>query len=175
MVDSRRYFVIDFDALHGIEPLRHALGHDHGDGLADVANAGRGQQHLRADEDRTAAGSMQFHVILGLRQWIVGNGRKPIGMAVDAGEHAEHARHRLGLRGVNPKDARVRVRGAQHYRIGLALEAEIVAEKAVAGYEPLVLLASDRLADRAEARILRGGFLVEMRHSGPVNAAAWRS
>ncbi len=166
MVDPRRDFVIDFDALHGIERLRHALAHDHGDGLADMANALCGQQHVWADEDRTAAGSMQLHVVLGLRQWIVGNGRKPVGKAVGAGEHAEHARHRLGLHGVDAEDARVCVRGAQHYRVGLAVYAEIVAEEAVPGDEPLVLLASDRLADRAESRVGRRGFLIEVRHRG---------
>src|SRR5262245_44801037 len=119
---------------------------------------------MRADEDRTATGSMQLHVVFGLRQWIVGNGNKPVGEAVGAGEDAEHARHRLGARGIDGENARVRVRGTQHYRIALTLDAEIVAEEAASGDEPLILLARDRLADRAEARVRQRGFLVEVGH-----------
>src|SRR5262249_6384955 len=131
--------------------------------------------HVRADEDRTAAGSMQLHVVFGLRQWIVGNGRKSIGKAINAGEHAKHPRHRFGLHSIDADDARVRVRGAQHYRVALVLDVAIVAEEAAAGHEPLVLLARDGLADRAEARVRQRGYLVEVGHRRLISAAAWRS
>jgi hypothetical protein len=44
----------------------------------------------------------------------------------------------------------MRVRGAHHHRISLAVETEIVAELAVASGEPRVLLADDGFADEAE-------------------------
>ena len=108
------------------------------------------QQQVRADEDLAAAGGVQLHVVFGLRQRIVRNGGEPVGAAIGAGEHAEHARHRLGARRIDAENARMRMRRAHHHRIGLALEAEIVAEAAASGGEPLVFLAGDRLADRAE-------------------------
>ena len=67
-----------------------------------------------------AAGAVQLHVELGLGQRIVRDRAEPVGEAVGAGEHAEHARHRLGARGVDPTDAGVRVRRAHHRGIGLA-------------------------------------------------------
>src|SRR5262249_59314820 len=118
---------------------------------------------------------MRVDVVFGLRQWIVGDGGKSVGKAIDAGEHAKHPRHRFGLHSVDAEDAGVRVRGAQHYRIALALDAEIVAEEAASGDEPLVLLARDRLADRAEARVCQRDFLVEVAHRRLGSAAAWRS
>ena len=49
-----------------IERLRHALGHDHNHGLADVARLVARQQRVRAEECRTAVRRVQFHVVFGL-------------------------------------------------------------------------------------------------------------
>jgi hypothetical protein len=92
----------------------------------------------------------------------VRNGAQAFGEAIGAGEDAKHAGQRFGARGVDGADARMRVRGAHHHRIGLAVETEIVAEAAAAGGEAGVLLAHDRLADETEA--LRSRRLVEVRH-----------
>ena len=81
---------------------------------------------------------------------VCGIGLQAVGQAVRAGEHAEHARHRLGRGGVDADDARVRMRRAHHRRVGLAVDAEIVAEAALAGQQALVLLAADRMADGGE-------------------------
>ncbi len=56
-----------------------------------------------------AARGLQLHVVFGLGQRIVRDGGKPVGEAVDAGEDAEHARHRLGAPAVDAEDARMRV------------------------------------------------------------------
>jgi hypothetical protein len=104
-----------------------------------------------ADEYGAAARGGELHVVSGLGQRIVRNGAQPVREAVRAREHGEHARHRLGARGVDAADARMRVRGAHHHRMGLAIENEIVAEPPLAGGEPRVLLADDRLADETEA------------------------
>ena len=81
----------------------------------------------------------------------MGNGAEPVGATVGAGEHAEHARHHLGARRIDAENARVRMLRTQHHRIGLALEAEVIAEAAASGCKPPVFIAGQRLADRAEA------------------------
>ena len=80
------------------------------------------------------------------------NRLEAVGANVGAGEHAEHAGHRLGLGGVDADDARVRVRRAHHRRVGLPLDAEVVGEAALAGEQPAVFLAAQRLADGVEGR-----------------------
>src|SRR5262249_34528370 len=168
MVDAGQDFVIDHDRLCGVERLRHALRQHHGDRLADVAGLVRRQQQMRADEHRAAACGRKLHVVSGLRQRIRRDGAEAVGEAVGAGENAEHARHRLGARGIDGADAGMRVRRAHHHRMCLAGEAEIVAEAAVAGGQPLVLLAHDRLADEAEAGISHR--LFDVRHCRSVSS-----
>src|SRR5262249_61756297 len=106
-----------------------------------------------------------------LGQRIVRNGSESVGEAVGAGEDAEHARHGLGARRVDAEDARVRMRGAQHHRVGLAVDAEIVAEAAAAGGEPRVLFAHDRLTAEAEAYLPGSRFLLEVGHRGRLLSA----
>src|SRR5262249_7478958 len=86
------------------------------------------------------------------------------------GKDAEHARHRLGAPRIDAEDAGVRVLRAQHHRVGLAIDAEIVAEAAAAGGEPLVLLPDDGLTDGAEACFRGSRFLVEVGHRGRISA-----
>ena len=63
---------------------------------------------------------------------------------------------------IDAADARMRMGRAHHRRVGLAVRAEIVAEPALAGDQPLVLLAADGLADEAEVGGWR--FLFEIGH-----------
>ena len=56
MDDERQHLVVDLDRLGGVERLRLRLGHHHRDRLADMARLVGRQQHVRADEDRAAAG-----------------------------------------------------------------------------------------------------------------------
>ncbi len=154
MVDSGQQLVVDLDRFRGIERLRDGFGHDHRHRLADMARLVGRQQQVRADEDRPAAGTGELHVVSGLGQRIVRDGAEAVGQAIGAGEHAEHARHYFGARRIHAADAGMRVRGADHHRMSLAVEVKIVAEAAVAGDEPLVLLAGHRLADGAEARLV---------------------
>ena len=89
-----------------------------------------------------------------------GIGAELVGGAIGAGEHAEHAGHRLRPRGIDRDNARMRIRRAHHHRIGLAVETEIVGEAALAGDQPLILLARHRLADEAVAGFVRSGLVV---------------
>jgi hypothetical protein len=90
----------------------------------------------------------------------VRNGAKSVGAAVGAGEDAEHARHGLGARRIDSADACMRMRRAQHHRIGLAVDAEVIAEAAMSRCQPRVLVADDRLADGAEAYFPGSRFVV---------------
>ena len=153
MQHERQFLVTHLDRLGGVHRLRLGLGDHHGDRFADMARLVGGQQQMRADEHRAAAGRGELHVVFGLRQRIVRNGLEPIGRAIGAGEDAEHARHRFCPRRIDRDDARMRIRRAHHRRIGLAVESEIVGEAAIAGDEPRIFLARHRLADEAEARL----------------------
>src|SRR5581483_1382005 len=66
-----------------------------------------------------------------------------------AGEDAEDARQRLGARGVDRADARVRERAAQDGRVGHAGKLHIVDELPPPGDEAGVRRARNRLADVA--------------------------
>src|SRR6202023_3530383 len=92
-------------------------------------------------------------IVSGARQRIVRDGAELVAKAIGARERAEHARHRAHRAGVDPADARMRMRRAHHRGIGLAVELEVGAEPAVAGDEAGVLVARDRLADEPVMRV----------------------
>ena len=66
---------------------------------------------------------------------------------VGAGPDPEHARHRLGGRGVDAANDAVGVAGAHDPGIGLPGQAEIVGIFALAAHQRVVFLAADRLPD----------------------------
>src|SRR5471030_233245 len=72
---------------------------------------------------------------------------EPIGHAVGARKHAEHAGHRQCAAFIDADDARMRMRRAHHRRTGLSGKTEIVAELALPGNKPRILVAHHRLAD----------------------------
>ena len=148
--DERQFLVFDFDRLGGVHRLRTALGHHHRHRFADVAGLVGRQQHVRSDEHVSAAGCGELHVEFGLRHRCMRDRLYSIGQAVRAGQHGEHARHRLGGACLDPHDARMRIGRAHHRRECFAVEAKVVGEAALAGEQPPVLLAADRMADRAE-------------------------
>ena len=160
MQHERQFLVTHFDRLGGVHGLRLGLRHHHGDRFADMPRLVGRQQRIGPDEHRAAVGPGELHVEFGLRHRIVRDRPKLVGGAVGAGEHAEHARHRLRRRGIDRDNARVRIRRTHHHRIGLAVEIEIVGEAALAGDQPRILLARHRLADEAVAGFVRSGFVV---------------
>src|SRR5260370_38615784 len=106
---------------------------------------------MRADEDGAAARGTELHVVFGLRQRIVRDRGEIVGQAVGAGEDAEHARQRAGARRVDAANAGMGMGRADHRRIGLMRELEIVAEAALPGEKRLVLGAARGLSYEAEA------------------------
>ena len=138
------------------------LGHHHRHGLADMTDLVDGQEEVRADEDGTAGSRLQLHVVFGLGQRIMRDGCEAVTEAVGAGEGAEHAGRRLGAREICAENAGMRVRGAHHHRVGLTVEAGIIAEPPATRDQPLVFLSHEWLADEAEAR--RREFAVEVGH-----------
>ena len=109
-----------------------------------------------------AVSRLQLHVVFGLGQRIVRDGSEAVAEAVGAAEGAEHAGRRLGAREVGAENAGMRVRGAHHHRIGLTVEAGIIAEPPATRDQPLVFLSHEWPADEAEAR--RREFAVEVGH-----------
>ena len=155
-----QFLVAHLHRFGGIRRLRLGFRHHHGDRLADMARSVRGQQQMRADENRAAARRGELHVEFGLRHRIVRNGLEIVGYAIGAGEHPKHARHRVGPRRIDGDDARMRIGRAHHHRISLPVEREVVGKAALAGDEPRVLLARQRLADEAVSGFFRSCFIV---------------
>src|SRR5258707_12043253 len=175
MVLARQDVVGGARAFGRVGGLRRRWGQPDPHRIAHMARLVGGQEEVRADEERAAARGMQLHVVFGLGRRIVRNGAKPVGEAVGAGEAAEPPGHRRGPPRIDAEDARVRMRGAQHHRAGLAVDAEIVAEAAATGDEPRVLLAHEGLADEAEAHFPGVRFLVEVGHRGRLFDVSWSS
>ena len=151
MQHEGQFVVDDVERFGRIERLRAGLRHHHGDRLADVARLVGGQQHMRADEDFAAAGAGELHVVARLRQRIVRDRPKAVGLAIGAGEHAEHAGHRQRAGLVDRDDARMGVRRAHHRRVSLPGKIEVVGEAALADEQPRVFVARPGLPDEAEA------------------------
>ena len=70
-----------------------------------------------------------------------------VGQHVATGQHGEHARraHRRG--NVDRPDQRMRVRRADHHRIGLAGHIDVVAVAAASGQQAQIFPAPHRLSD----------------------------
>ena len=124
----------------GVARLRQRLGHHEGHGIADEA-------HL-VGHQRRAVGLQQRRAVTVLqRQSADEGGIVGLLREIGAGPDPEHARHRLGGRGVDAADHPVRVGGAHHPGIGLTGQAEIVGILALAADQGVVFLAADRLPD----------------------------
>ena len=62
--DERQLLVIDLDRLGGVERLRLALGHHHGNRFPDMARLVGRQQHVRSGKHGAAARPRKLHVEL---------------------------------------------------------------------------------------------------------------
>ncbi len=155
--DERQLLVFDLHRFGGIHRLHASLRHHHRQRLANVPCLVGGHQVMEADEHGAAIGRTELYVVFRRRRSRVLDRVETVRPYVGAGEHAEYARHCSGLRGVDPDDARMRMRGAHHRRVGLAVHREIVGEPPLAGQQALVLLAAQRLADGLERSPLGDG------------------
>jgi hypothetical protein len=108
--DARQVMIFDFHCLRCIERLRQSFGHHHRDRLADMPHPVRGEQRLRAKEDRAAVGSGQLQIVAGRRHRAVRDRSEAIRLAIPAAEHPEHARHPLCPGCADLQDSRMRVR-----------------------------------------------------------------
>ncbi len=109
---------------------------------------------MRSDEHRSANRRGQLHVVPGLRQWTVRDGRQVIALAVLSRENAKYAGQRTRSTCVDTNDAGVWMGRANHCRIRLARERKIVCELPATGQQPRVFLADDGVP--YEARIFIG-------------------
>ncbi len=76
-----------------------------------------------------------------------------VGGEVALREHAEHARHGLRRRRIEPRYFRMRVRRAQQDGIGLARNVDVVDEPPAALQQPRVLEPAHRLTDAEGAHV----------------------
>ncbi len=115
------------------------LGDDHRHRLAGIADLGGGQHRLRRERERLAG--------LGIR----GRGREqrlqPVGLCIVGCQHRKHARHRACGARVDAGNSRMRMRRAQHDRVGQAVKSEIVEIGAMPGQKAQILAALGPVAD----------------------------
>ena len=158
MQDERFFLVSHFHSFGCAQGQRLGLRHHHRHSFADVARLVGRQQRVGTDEHGAAAGAGQLRIEFGLRHRIVRDRRKLVGGAVGAGEHAEHAWHRLRLCGVDRDNARVRIRRTHHHRVGFSVEIEIVGESTCRSTSAArVFLARQRLASMKRCRPVSSG------------------
>ncbi len=108
--DARQHFIGDFNRFRRIGRLVRSFRNHHCDSFTDVTRLVGREQDMRPEEDVAAAGSMQFHVVSSFRQRIVRDGAEIVGLAVRAGEDAEHTRHIFCRCSVDPDNAGVGMR-----------------------------------------------------------------
>ena len=115
--DGGQRFDVDRDQLGGIQGLVAALGHDHGDRLADMADLAHGQHRLL----RIVDGVLHVGPPLGRQRQLTAGDRGRQALQLLAGEHAHDARHRRRPADIDRADAAVRMLasdedGVQHAR-----------------------------------------------------------
>ena len=165
--DPGQFLIVDCDRFGGVLRLRCGLrDHDH-DRFADMAHLVRWQQHLRADKDRAAARTGQFHVIAGLRHRVVRDRREPVSGAIASCKDADDPGQPRRLLLLDPEDTGVRIWRTHNGHIGLARQREIIAEAAAAGQQALVFLAAQRPANCAKALQVRQFDYSRVVHASP--------
>jgi hypothetical protein len=137
--DRGQRFVFDLDRLGGIFGLLQRLGDDESDGIAEIAHPIAGQERLRRGEGRAAVAPLaRRHRALGAEL---------AHLVVFAGQHQEHAGHRLGGFGGDGDDAGMTVGRAQHIAAHLSADLHVVDITPGAADEVGVFFPWDRLAD----------------------------
>jgi hypothetical protein len=165
--DRGQLFIFHVDRLRRIQRLRQSFGHHHRDGLANVTHPVYGEQRLRAKENRATAGSGQLQIVAGRRHRAVRDRPEAICEAVPAAEPTEDTRHIPRPVHLNFEDSRMRVGRADYDCVGLSWHAEVIGEPALAGQQPLIFLAANRLADCAKGhrrnvdRIVHARYLLD--------------
>ncbi len=127
---GRLLLVVDLDRLGGVLGLVVAVGHDHRHRVADIADGVDRHHRMRRRLVRLAVLVLDHPAADQAADLGVGD--------VLAGEDRDHARHRLGGRGVDALDLGVGVRRTQEVRVGRARERQVVDIAAGAGQEALV-------------------------------------
>ena len=105
---GREHLIIDVEQLRRVPRLIDRLGHHDGDGLADKAHR-VGRQWIVAGRDRCGARQPDREIGRPHQPRIVRQGAEPVGEAVGAGQHGEHARRGPGRRLVERDNARMRM------------------------------------------------------------------
>jgi hypothetical protein len=165
-VDHRQLVVVDLDRLGGVDGVLAAVGHDHGDDLAHVADPVLG--HRPVVGDAGVLGRLARIGAAGHRPG-TGHGRGPLGGDLLAGEHGHHPGQLLGRGGVDRGDVGVGDRAARERQPQHARQGDVVGVAALAGDQLGVLL-----AHQAATHPALGPRLGYLRHSDPPwTATGW--
>jgi hypothetical protein len=139
----RPLLVADRHLLGSVARLALGVGNDDRDGIADEAHA--------IDRERRPGAHLHRGAVLGLDHPAADQVADAVGLQLLAGEHADHARHRLRGLDVDAFDVGMRVRAPHERRVLHARHDHVVDIAAEAGDESLVFLARNPCADAFHA------------------------
>ena len=131
--------VVHDDEFRRVLRLRQRLGDHHRHRIADITCAIDDERGTLRREHRRAVALLARHRSLRHRNAVV--------RVVGPGVYRDHARRSFGRRGVDRADPRMRVRRAHEHAPGLPVQRLVVLIAALAGEQPHILEATDRLAD----------------------------
>ncbi len=137
--DRRQRLEVDGDQFGGVERLRHRLGDDEGDVIADPAHAVLGEDRIARLDHRRAVAALQA----ARDRQIAPAGRLDVG----GGQHRQHAGRLFRGAHVERLDLRVRVLRAQHDAVRHAGQLDVVDIAAAALQQPRILEPRHALSD----------------------------
>jgi len=144
---SPQHIVLDDNAFGRVLRRGKRLRNNEGDSGADMTNAIEGQDVMWRDRHRRAVAIVKDDIRRRPRRGEMGNGLKPVGAGIRAGQHSNDARHLVRAHRINAADHCMGVGRAQCDGIGLSGKIEIVTVTAAARDEAQVLLATNRVPD----------------------------
>ena len=143
--DGRQRLDVDSDQLGGIQGLIAALGHDHRDRLADMADLAHGQHRLL----RIVDGVLHVGSPLGRQRQLAAGDRGRQALQLLAGEHAHDARHRRRPADIDRADAAVRMLASDEDGVQHARQDEIGDELPAPRQQAMILAPRHGASDEA--------------------------
>jgi hypothetical protein len=147
MGHRRQRFIVDVHQLGAVLCGGNSRCNNHRNDLSAMTRLHRSHWEMRRDKRRGAVFIDERNVGRVPRPDRMGYGLQTVGQQILARQHGKHPGRNRGRGGIYGTNERMRVRRADHHRIGLAGEAEIIAVAAFPGQQPEILPAPDRLSD----------------------------
>ena len=152
VTDGWQRLIIDGNQFGRVLGGGHGRRDNHRHDIPDMHDLTDGHRVMRRDRGDGAVSVWQRHLGWVPRPNGVRDGFQPVRQHVLASQHGQHGRNCQGRSRIDSPDPRMRVRRAQHERIGLVGQVGVVAVVALPRQKAQILLAAGRLADHGTSR-----------------------